>query len=265
LLIVKGFKDAMSTGTQSNNFPQLRYGAIGVALAVAAAAATGHTVFNFEAHTPFLAGLGNLDLSSLNFPFEEPENALSIPTWAIHFSSVFEWIFAMRLVWDYAEVSKDESWKGLTWGMLPLHASGLAACTYHFFYNSSDLSFLVALQAGLTLLGNTTVAIAALRIALANGFKFQLPGQADGKEKDGRDLKPLSKLMQVESEPVLLAKLTAATFASAYVVKYGQLATGLGFEPSAPAALAMVLLPPVVLANYFVGRGNAAPVATDPN
>ena len=31
-------------------------------------------------------------------------SALSIPTWAIHFSSVFEWIFAMRLVWDYAEV-----------------------------------------------------------------------------------------------------------------------------------------------------------------
>ncbi len=155
--------------------------------------------------------------------------------------------------------------QGLTWGMLPLHASGLAACTYHFFYNSSDLSFLVALQAGLTLLGNTTVAIAALRIALANGFKFQLPGQGDGTEKDGRVLKPLSKLMQVESEPVLLAKLTAATFASAYVVKYGQLATGLGFEPSAPAALAMVLLPPVVLANYFVGRGNSAPVATDPN
>eukprot|EP00802_Teleaulax_amphioxeia_P012127 Tamp_12165.p1 GENE.Tamp_12165~~Tamp_12165.p1 ORF type:complete len:444 (-),score=93.44 Tamp_12165:509-1693(-) len=265
LLIVKGFKDAMSTGTQSNSFPQLRYGALGVALAVAAAAATGHTVFNFEAHTPFLAGLGNLDLSTLNLPYEEPENALSIPTWAIHFSSVFEWIFAMRLVWDYAEVSKDESWKGLTWGMLPLHASGLAACTYHFFYNSSDLSFLVALQAGLTLLGNTTVAIAALRIALANGFKFQLPGQGDGKEEDAGDPKPLSKLTQVESEPILLAKLAAATFASAYVIKYGQLATGLGFEPSAPAALAMVLLPPLVLVNYFNGRGNAAPVATESN
>jgi len=67
--------------------------------------------FNFEAHTPFLGGLGNIDLSSFNFPFEEPENALSIPTWAIHFSSVFEWIFAMGLVWDYSEVSKDESWK----------------------------------------------------------------------------------------------------------------------------------------------------------
>jgi hypothetical protein len=40
---------------------------------------------------------------------------------------------------------------------------------------------------------------------------------------------------------------------------------GLGFEPSAPAALAMVLLPPLVLVNYFNGRGNAAPVATESN
>ena len=28
----------------------------------------------------------------------------------------------MGLVWDYAEASKNEAWKGLTWGMLPLHA-----------------------------------------------------------------------------------------------------------------------------------------------
>jgi len=44
-----------------------------VAAAVAVAAATGHTVFNFDAHTPFLAGLGNLDLANLNLPYEEPE------------------------------------------------------------------------------------------------------------------------------------------------------------------------------------------------
>ena len=49
--------------------------------------------------------------------------------------------------------------------------SGIAACTYHFWYNTPELSFLVALQAGLTCLGNTTVAIAALRIALSNGFR----------------------------------------------------------------------------------------------
>lgn len=271
LLIVKGFKDAMSTGSQSNEFKALRGGAVAVAVAVAAAAATGHTVFDFGAHTPFMAGIGNLDVSGFDFPYEEPENALSIPTWAIHFSSVFEWIFAMRLVWDYAEVSGDKSWKGLTWGMLPLHASGLAACTYHFFYNSQDLSFLVALQAGLTLLGNTTVGIAALRIALANGWKFQLPtlpgkeGSAQQTGDAAPSLKPLAKLAEAESEGLLLAKLVGATFASAYLVKYGQLATGLGFEPSAPAALAMVLVPPVFLANYFFSRAKAEPVATKPS
>ena len=36
---------------------------------------------------------------------EEPANALSLPTWAIHVSSVIEWIAAMGLVWRYAEVT----------------------------------------------------------------------------------------------------------------------------------------------------------------
>jgi hypothetical protein len=79
---------------------------------------------HLEAHTPFLAGIGNLPASfiaSLGL-HAEPVNALSIPTWAIHFSSVFEWVFAMGLVWKYAEATKNPTWKGLTWGMLPLHA-----------------------------------------------------------------------------------------------------------------------------------------------
>jgi hypothetical protein len=68
------------------------------------------------------------------------------------------------------------------------------------------LRFLVAAQAGLTLLGNTTVAIAALRIALANGWKFempQLPGQSKPKEEAaaGTELTtPLSKLSDGDSE-----------------------------------------------------------------
>ena len=35
----------------------------------------------------------------------EPQNALSLPTWAIHVSSVIEWTAAMALVWRYADVS----------------------------------------------------------------------------------------------------------------------------------------------------------------
>lgn len=36
---------------------------------------------------------------------QEPDNALSLPTWIIHISSVIEWAIAMALVWKYAEVT----------------------------------------------------------------------------------------------------------------------------------------------------------------
>ncbi|XP_068317065.1 uncharacterized protein [Pyrus communis] len=101
-------------------------------------------------------------------PLNEPSNALSLPTWAIHVSSVVEWITAMALVWQYGEKSGFESWKGLSWGCLmvyvPLLGGALCACTWHFFYNSESLEVLVALQAALTVIGNATMCIAAYRI-----------------------------------------------------------------------------------------------------
>ena len=36
---------------------------------------------------------------------QEPDNALSLPTWIIHISSVIEWAIAMALVWKYADVT----------------------------------------------------------------------------------------------------------------------------------------------------------------
>lgn len=33
-----------------------------------------------------------------------------------------------------------QAWRALVWGMLPLHASSLTACTYHFFYNAPSLA-----------------------------------------------------------------------------------------------------------------------------
>ncbi|KAK4740834.1 hypothetical protein SAY87_024422 [Trapa incisa] len=103
----------------------------------------------------------------------EPSNALSLPTWAIHVSSVVEWITAMALVWQYGEVSGYESWKGLAWGMVPLLGGAFCACTWHFFYNSESLEVLVALQAALTVIGNFTMCIAAFRIyrAMAESSK----------------------------------------------------------------------------------------------
>lgn len=105
-----------------------------------------------------------LPLLGYSMQFSEPANALSLPTWAIHVSSVVEWITAMVLVWQYGEESGFESWKGLSWGMVPLLGGAFCACTWHFFYNSESLEVLVALQAALTVIGNATMCIAAFRI-----------------------------------------------------------------------------------------------------
>ncbi|XP_008776047.1 ycf49-like protein [Phoenix dactylifera] len=99
---------------------------------------------------------------------QEPANALSLPTWVIHVSSVIEWITAMALVWEYGEKSGFGTWKGLSWGMVPLLGGALCACTWHFFYNSPSLEILVALQAALTVIGNITMCIAAFRIFKAS-------------------------------------------------------------------------------------------------
>ncbi|KAG5563094.1 hypothetical protein RHGRI_005739 [Rhododendron griersonianum] len=85
------------------------------------------------ADLPLLLGSSSLQL------LNEPSNALSLPTWAIHVSSVVEWITAMALVWQYGEKSGNESWKGLSWGMVPLLGGAFCACIWHFFYNSKAL------------------------------------------------------------------------------------------------------------------------------
>ncbi|KAK9698667.1 hypothetical protein RND81_08G122000 [Saponaria officinalis] len=111
-----------------------------------------------------LVGPALAEQSPLFLELTEPSNALSLPTWAVHVSSVVEWIIAMALVWQYGERPGNESWKGLSWGMVPLLGGAMCACTWHFFYNSETLEALVALQAALTFFGNATMCIAAFRI-----------------------------------------------------------------------------------------------------
>ncbi|KAA8522304.1 hypothetical protein F0562_012977 [Nyssa sinensis] len=100
------------------------------------------------------ASAAELPVMGYFLQLNEPANALSLPTWAIHVSSVVEWISAMALVWQYGEKSGYESWKGLSWGMVPLLGGAFCACTWHFFYNSEALEVLVALQAALTVIGD---------------------------------------------------------------------------------------------------------------
>ncbi|MGK7933122.1 MAG: DUF2499 domain-containing protein [Microcystaceae cyanobacterium] len=88
-------------------------------------------------------------------------NALSIPTWIIHISSVIEWIAAIWFIWRYGEVTGDHSWKGLALGMLPALVSAMCACMWHFFDNLGSLEWLVTLQAAMTVVGNITLCAAA--------------------------------------------------------------------------------------------------------
>lgn len=88
-------------------------------------------------------------------------HALSIPTWIIHVASVLEWIAAIWLIWRYGELSGKLAWRWLSFAMLPALVSAMCACTWHLFDNAPDLAWLVTLQAGMTVVGNTTVCLAA--------------------------------------------------------------------------------------------------------
>jgi Protein of unknown function (DUF2499) len=219
----------------------------------------------FQAHSSFLFGIGDLPTDmTASLPWvthPEPDNALSIPTWMIHFSSVFEYLFAMNLVWQYAETTGNEKWKGLTWGMLPLHASGICACTYHWFYNDPSLQFLVSSQAGLTLLGNITCMIAAIRIALSNGWTIgeanpfpRSSTSAAGLVAEGLAAMPLEITEAKETNAVLAAKLLALTVVSSYAIKYGSLGLDLPFNPNGFVASGLIVGVPAVTAYQFASR-----------
>ncbi|MEM9447432.1 MAG: DUF2499 domain-containing protein [Cyanobacteria bacterium P01_E01_bin.6] len=91
-------------------------------------------------------------------------NALSIPTWIIHISSVLEWIAAIWFIWLYAEASRVTAWRYLAIAMFPALVSAMCACTWHFFDNALSLEWLVTLQAAMTVLGNCTLCLAAFVI-----------------------------------------------------------------------------------------------------
>jgi hypothetical protein len=84
-------------------------------------------------------------------------HALSLGTWWIHVASVLEWCVAIVLM-------RQRGLQGMAFAMLPALVSAMAACTWHLFDNSAELRGLVLLQAGFTLLGNTTLAVAAFQL-----------------------------------------------------------------------------------------------------
>ncbi|GKZ01204.1 hypothetical protein MPSEU_001071800 [Mayamaea pseudoterrestris] len=268
VLVVLGLKQALTDPEPApeetvNNSRNLALATAGI---FAVACGLGTNLLGFGVHSPFLFGIGDLPSDfALTLPWvnhNEPANALSIPTWAIHFSSIFEYLYAMSLVWDFSKATNNPKWKGLTWGMLPLHASGVCACTYHFFYNVPELQFLVSSQAGLTFLGNLTCMIAAFRIARSNGWTLanlnplpQSSTSPEGLVAEGIAAMPLivdAKSKAVESNQALAAKLVAATLATSYLVKYGELGLDLPFTPNPLVATAMIVgIPAMTAYQYF--------------
>lgn len=111
LYVGLGFRSALA-GSAPPEDGRFRIPAFAVFAVVVVATALGPSLLGFEQHSAFLFGVGNLAENPLAGIFEsvraEPSNALSIPTWAIHFSSVFEWLFAMGFVSQYAQATGNQ-------------------------------------------------------------------------------------------------------------------------------------------------------------
>ena len=80
-------------------------------------------------------------------------------------ASVLEWALAMLAIQRWGERRNERAWSWLALAMLPALVSAMAACTWHLFDNAAALNGLVVLQAGTTLLGNGTMALAAWNLA----------------------------------------------------------------------------------------------------
>jgi hypothetical protein len=198
--------------------------------------------------------------------FKEPSNALSIPTWFVHVSSVIEWVIAIKLVMKFAQVS-DPVYVRLAYGMLPLHASSLCAVTYHFFYNAPELDSLVTLQAALTCFGNCTLAGAAFSIYRSTKERessHQHCSEEEEEEKElsddvvkteGDDERRVSVSDGNADDWSYVSKALAWSFVLGVLVKYGSLFISLPFHPDIRAASAFVVIPEVILALDLFWQG----------
>lgn len=202
---------------------------------------------------------GILPFAGLSAFHIEPGNALSFPTWVIHVSSLIEWLVAMGLIWKYAEISNNPKWKGLTWGMLPLHTSGICACTYHFFYNAPSLNVLVALQAALTFFGNVTMAVATYRIWQS---EEKVPAITEPKPSKSGDIQlvgfeDMAVQLEEDSNARFFYKVLALSCAGSAVIKWGSLAFDIPFQPSLGVALGIIFIPTLLNMSKWAVRSRS--------
>jgi hypothetical protein len=186
---------------------------------------------------------------------------LQFCSWIIHVSSLVEFLVAMGFAWRWADIVKNPTWKGLTWGLLPLHTSGITACTYHLFFN--QIPVLVPFQALLTCIGNTTAAIAAYRIARSNGWTpdvhetltsaadslsgSRTPGQLQAAKKEESEsligFEDIGDALAGDSDYSFLIKLFVVSAVASYAIKYGELFFDFPFEANVYLSLAVIGVP----------------------
>ena len=236
---------------------------VGVLTVFASVTALIPAISNPSVHTPYLNGFLDLPGTFENFgAHAEPDNALTVATWIIHVSSLVEFLVAMGFCWRWADVVKNPAWKGLTWGLLPLHSSGITACVSHLFFN--QIAILVPLQAFLTCVGNTTAAYAAFRIAISNGWKPSWSIRPDSIESRIRNamvsttlnvdkaidepqsligFEDLGEALANDNNAAFLIKLFVGCAFFSYLIKYGELFFDFPYEASVPLSFSMILIP----------------------
>ena len=153
----------------------------------------------------------------------------------------------MDLLWRLGDAEGRPAWRRLVWGMLPLHASSLCACTYHFFYNAPSLSGLVILQAALTAGGNATLAAGAFAVAADYQAVPAAPAAAAARGPLA-GIRALGSALQSPGERAFLASGAAVSTAAAAAIKYGSLLIDTPFQPSYGTSLALIVGPTACLA-----------------
>ena len=89
---------------------------------------------------------------------------LSFGTWLIHITSVVEWIYAIFIINKISTYKKYNVLFWLALAMIPNLISAMCAITWHIYDNQEALYGLVTLQGISTLIGNSTLALAAIYI-----------------------------------------------------------------------------------------------------
>ena len=96
---------------------------------------------------------------------------LSLGTWTIHIATLVEWIFAIILISKVAQKTKKNAYYLVAIAMLPNLASAMAAITWHLYDNAEELLSLVVIQAILTTIGNSCLALAAFNLFINEKIK----------------------------------------------------------------------------------------------